>query len=375
MSASPESVTQSTQTSSTAQTTTTNAPVERTITQESDFDRLWNKGAFDSPEEAKARAEANKKPEKPVKAAPVVEEQAAETTEQAPAEESETEEQPEQQAETQEKTYESLSDYLKDANIDEEGFLDLPATVKVNGKTDTVPLREAISSYQQQQVHTQKSMALADDRRSFEEQRTQVSQALAQQIEQTKQLLQYAETQALGEYKSIDWNALNQTDPARYAALKIDYDQKVANIRSYLAQIDQTQKEQAKQAQEAQAKRLPEETEKLLSAIPEWRDDKKRTADQKAILEYGKSRGLSDAELTITDHRYVQILHDAARYRALQAAKPQALKQVRAAPQMVKPGARVSRDPKAASLQQARENWARNPRDEDAQAAVFSQFV
>ena len=69
------------------------------------------------------------------------------------------------------------------------------------------------------------------------------------------------------------------------------------------------------------------------------------------------------------------LLHDAARFAALQASSPQAVKRVRAAPQVATPGARITRDPKQVAIQQARERWKRNPKDTDAAAAVFEHLA
>jgi hypothetical protein len=70
----------------------------------------------------------------------------------------------------------------------------------------------------------------------------------------------------------------------------------------------------------------------------------------------------------------MRILHDAARYQALQAATPQALKQVRQAPPQAAPGSRTQANPDAARRQAAIDRFNRNPTDIDAQAAMFDQF-
>lgn len=388
MSATAESVTQSTQTSPHAQNlpnANMNGPpvIQRNVSTEATFDSLVEGGLLDdgpktpvekAPVKAKpARAAKEVVPQEKEKA-PVVEPEAPPLTdaqELVAAEEGEETE----ETETESKAYESLEDYLADAKLDPEAFKDLPVTVKVDGKEDRVPLKEALSSYQQQGVLTQKSMALADDRRSFETQRTEASKVIVQQITATQNMLKLAEETLIGDYGKVDWNALRAQDPGQYAAHQQDYQNRLAGIKGQLQQIDQAQQEQARLAQEAQAKRYPEEFEKTLAAIPEWRDEGKRKEGQKSILDFGRKMGLTDAELTITDHRYVQILHKAALYDALQAAKPQALKKVRAAPLMAKPGARKDTSPQALAAQSARDAFARSPRDEDAQAAFFQQFA
>ena len=371
MSATAESVTQSTQTSSIAQPLPATAPMQdlrSTVTTAEDFDQLWDKGAFDSPDEAKARAE--KAPEKPVKA-PVEAVEAKTDAEEL----SEASGQEEASAEENSKTYSTLGDYLKEAQIDEESFMDLPIPVKVEGQTRSVTLKDLQKSYQLEGTVAARLMQVQDDRKALETEQNQVRTALKSQVEQTQALFKFAEDQLLAEYKGIDWKALQEQDPGRAALLHQQYQTRAGQISAHLQQLTQAKEAEARRAQEDYVKALPQQREKLLDLNPTWRDPAKFEADRKVMIEYGKARGLTDEQLNITDPIAVMILHDAARYRAIETAKPAVLKQVRAAPQMAKPGARVDRNPKANSYNQAVERMRANPRDLDAQAAVFEHFA
>lgn len=389
MSATPQSVQQSTQISSPAQNlpnTNLQGPpvVQRNVSTESTFDSLVDNGLLGK-EYSKQPEQPPEKPQKEPKAKAAPIEKAAPEPQlepEAPKPKSDAQElqaadegSEEEAPVAEEKAYESLEDFLTDAKLDPETFKDLPVTVKVDGKEDRIPLKEALSSYQQQAVLTQKSMAHADTVRQFETQRSEASKVIVQQVTASQNMLKLAEDTLLADYKQIDWNSLNQTDPARYAALQIDYQNRLAGIKGQLQQIDQAQQEQTRLAHEAQAKRLPEEFEKTLAAIPEWRDEGKRKDGQKKILDYARKLGFSDAELSITDHRQIVALHKAALYDALQASKPEALKKVRAAPVMAKPGARRDTTPQSLANQAATDAFKRNPRDEDAQAAYFERFT
>lgn len=372
MSVPAESVTQSTQSSN-------NAPlvIERNVTTAQDFDNLWESGAFDSKDEAKARAEAPK--EKPVKAQPVAEAPAVEAPEASDADKlAAADEQPvEAKEEDTSKTFDSLADYLKDAGVEEESFMDLPVTVKVDGQDKPVALKDVIKDYQLAS-HTQlKSLQQAEERRSFEQERFQVQQALKQQAEQSLAVFQLAQEQLLADFKGIDWRTLEGQDPGRAALLKQDYNARLGTINAHLQNLTQAKEMEVRRAEEDHARTLPQEREKMLGARPEWKDPGKFDADKKVIIEQGTKRlGYSPDELgKITDHRHLLTLHYAAQYLALQAGKPAVLKQVRAAPVMSRPGARVDRNPKVNSYKNAVENMSRNPRSEDAQAAVFEHFV
>jgi hypothetical protein len=158
--------------------------------------------------------------------------------------------------------------------------------------------------------------------------------------------------------------------------LQQQYQTRVGQIRTGLQQLQQEREAEVRRAHEDYVKTLPQQKAKLLDLNPTWRDAAKLDADQKAMISYAKTRGLTDQQLNgITDPALVMILFDAMRFSKLESGKPAALKQVRAAPQKVRTGSRTERDPKVASYNQARERAESNPRDLDAQAAVFDHFV
>lgn len=379
MSATAESVTQSTQTSNHVPNADPNALLVRpSITTESDFDALWDKGAFDTPDEAKTRAE-KAQPEKQVKTkvpAELAPEPEAQTTETDELEAAGKAQEEAPADETPSKTYTTLGDYLKEAQIDEESFMDLPIPVKVEGETRNITLKDLQKSYQLEGTVAARLMQVTEDRKAFEAEQAQVRTALKSAAEQAQALYQDAHTQLLAEYQGIDWKILEQQDPGRAALLQQQYQTRANQISGRLQQLTQAKEAEARRAHEDYVKALPQQREKLLDLNPTWRDAAKFEADRKVMIDYGKSRGLTDEQLSsITDPAAVMILHDAARYQTLQVAKPAVLKQVRAAPQMARPGARVDRNPQATSYKQATERMRQNPRDVDAQAAVFDHFV
>jgi len=178
------------------------------------------------------------------------------------------------------------------------------------------------------------------------------------------------------EYQTIDWNALRAQNPAEFAALQAEFGQRQGQIQNYLQAVNQAAQQEAQQQQQAMQQAVAGERERLFTAVPEWRNEETFSKDREAMSQYARSLGFKDAELSqIFDHRYMRVLHDAARYQALQASKPQALKQVRQAPPMAKPGSRVDSNPSAAKRQQVMDRLSRNPRDQDAQAAAFDFFA
>lgn len=336
------------------------------------FESLWQAGAFDSqdPKEAAQLRESRGQTEPiqssaPTKADPPAQ-VAADPAQAAP-----------QQAEQDPPDYANVEDYLQKAQIAPESFYELPVTVKIDGKTSQVPLKDVLKSYQLEQHVQQKSIAVSEAQKAWEAEQVQAKQALAQHLQTAQNLATLARQQLLAEYQGIDWNKLRVEDPIAWSVRNQEFNLKANAIEQQLSQIQQAQQAQIQQAQQQQAAQLPKERDRMLEARPEWRDEKQFQAARSEISAYAQKLGFNAAELgSIFDHRYMLVLHDAARYAALQAQAPQAVKRVRAAPQQANPGARTQRDPKQVAATQAKERFTKSRgRDQDAAAAYFEHLA
>lgn len=269
-------------------------------------------------------------------------------------------------------TYASLNEMLAAHKIDPESVMGLHVTAKIDGVETQVPLSDVLKSYQLEGHVNNKSIELSNQRNAFEQERQAAQTMFRQQIQQNTTLGNLAMQMLTHEYQQVDWNALRAQNPAEFAALNAEFQQRQGQIQNYLQAVNQAAVQEQQQQQMSLQQAIKGENEKLMGAIPEWRNQETFSKDTNAMKTYARSLGFQDAELNqIFDHRYMRVLHDAARYQALQAAKPEALKQVRQAPKVVAPGSRVERNPQDASRQAAIDRFNRNPRDMDAQAAVF----
>lgn len=272
--------------------------------------------------------------------------------------------------------YASLSEMLAAHKIDPESVMGLHVTTKIDGVETQVPLADVLKSYQLEGHINNKSIELSNQRTQFEQERQAARNLFQQQIQQNTALGNLAMQQLTHDYQRIDWNGLRANNPAEFAALNAEFQQRQGQIQQYLQAVNQAAADDSARQQQELQNAIGGEREKLYGAIPEWRNEETFTKDREAMSKYARSLGFQDAELSqIFDHRYMRVLHDAARFQALQAAKPEALKQVRQAPPMAKPGSRVDVNPNAAKRQQALERFNRNPRDQDAQAAAFELFA
>ena len=276
-------------------------------------------------------------------------------------------------AEPQAEEFTNLDEYLTKAGLDRASFLELPVTVKVDGAESSVPLSTLLRTYQTDAHVTQKSQALAENQRKWEGEQAAARQVLQQQVQTAATVAQIAHQQILHEFQNIPWEQLKVQDPQQYIIKRQELQERFGAIQTEVQRLGQVQQQQAAEAQQRQAQQFEAERSRMLDAFPEWRDPAKFQVAQKELISYAKNIGFNDAEISnILDHRYMKVLHDASRYAALQAKSPAVLKIVRAAPPMAAPGARTTRDPKAAQFQQARAAMRQSPRNEDAQLAAFS---
>lgn len=268
--------------------------------------------------------------------------------------------------------YKSLEDFLTANKFDPESVKGLSVTTKVDGVEKQVPLSEIIKSYQLESHVNNKSIQLSEQQKAFEQEQQAARQLVAQQLQNTKTLGNLAMQQLNADFQRVNWDQLRASDPAQYAALYTDFQQRQGAIQSHLNAVQQQEAMQAQQQQQKLAQRAQQEMAKVIQMHPEWNDPTVYSKAQSDMRAVAKQLGYSDAELDqVYDHRLVSLLHMAASQSQLQAAKPEALKKVREAPRMAKPGARQEADPKSAVRQQAIERYNRNPRDPDAQAALF----
>ena len=242
---------------------------------------------------------------------------------------------------------------------------------KVGGEEVEVELDELINGYQRSKDYTQKSQALAEQRKAIEAEREHLEQVKQERMayaQKLKALDSFLSQQNKGE----DLEVLKETDPIGYAVKVAEQSQRekqLAVVRAEQQRIAQQQ--QAEQQQQLQ-NHLKSESEKLASVIPELATPK-GDAIRKEIREYAKSVGWSDQELaSVYDHRAVLTLYKAMKFEQLQKGKPETLKKVQQAPKMLKPGTSTP-DTKSTQEKQVMQRLRQSGKVRDA-AAAFERF-
>lgn len=208
--------------------------------------------------------------------------------------------------------------------------------VEIEGKSYRVP-KELKDMVLMHKDYTQKTQAVAEQRRAVEER--------AQALEQREQALgasferavEFREVQnKLAQFEALDWNALVDADPVQAQKLTIAYQQLQREAQAKYAELQQSQAQVQQLTEQQRQQMLAEAAQDLRARLPDFGP---QTAEQirKTAQEH---YGLKAEELDgLIDARHVHILHDAMKWRELQAKQPQAMRKVAEAAPAIKPQA------------------------------------
>jgi hypothetical protein len=286
-------------------------------------------------EEAKAQPEAVQEPEQ-------VEEYSA-------AEDSEYEEQDvsAEEAESQEEEVEELPRYR----------------VKVSGEEVEVTLDELLNGYSR----TEQRKAVEAERVKIDE-AARTRETYAQRLQVIEQLLQQ---QNQGE----DLSALKTEDPIAYAVAMAERVEREKQLQAVQMERQRVQQEQMSHQQALLQKHIQQEQQKLVEAIPEFKDDVKGEVIRRDIRNYAKSIGFTDQELSqVYDSRAVQTLYKAMQYEKLMANKGATTKKVATAPKTIRPGTSNPQSSENEAIKKERAKLRQSGNKKDA-VRLFERFL
>jgi len=210
---------------------------------------------------------------------------------------------------------------------------------KVDGVEKTENLKEVLAGYQTSKYNTQKSMALADERRTFEAAAGKKAGEIKQVLELNSALTQRLQQELMREFQGTNWDELRQTDPAEYAARQQDQSVRYNQLQQIQQQVQQQYGEANQQQNQQNTDNLQVELAKqrdvMISNNPTWHD---QTVMKKDITEIRTfltdTYGLTAADIAvISDAKAINIIQDAMTYRK---GIPAAKKRVAAVPKMQK---------------------------------------
>jgi hypothetical protein len=243
---------------------------------------------------------------------------------------------------------------------------DTLVTVKIDGKTQQIPLKEAIAGYQRNADYSKKTAALAEERRTVEAEKQEVGVArtyYGQRLAELEaQLVQFVPQEP-------NWEELHREDPINYPIIRDQW-------RDYKERLAQTQAERARYEQELRSeeqRRLKLIVDEGLKYIreknPEWRDEAAWNKAKAQLREYGQKAGYSQEELTMAlDPRALLVLDKARKYDELMANRPKPQKQQ--GPKPIKSGNAASSPQRSTDVNRMRQRLKSSGHVNDA-AALF----
>lgn len=288
--------------------------------------------------------------------------------------EDETPETDEDSEELDEEVEDAEDDAEADAEEDQEADLpeDALVTVKIDGKEEKIPLKEALAGYQRQADYSRKTQELAEQRRAFYAEASQIQQERAQY----SVLLNSLQNQLRQEMQQEpDWNRLKAEDPLEYTIQREEWRERQEKLQAIQAEYGRLSQVQQREQVMALAQTVKQEQAQLYDKMPDWKDQKKWDATRKQLREYGEELGFSQEELSQAyDHRAVLALYKAMQYDRMVGRKGKPVPVERRGPRPMTPGPAPTKSRRVTEMSRAKQRLAKTGSVRDA-AAVFEKLL
>lgn len=223
--------------------------------------------------------------------------------------------------------------------------------VEVDGEVFVVPkkLKEAVLRTKD---YTQKTMALAEQRRELEAKAELVQVQEQFRAKHFDRLAEHRTLQAqLQQYEQLDWSGLAEQNPAEY--LKLDRQFRTLSDRANRVdqEIRQLAHEEMQTVEQTRQKQLAAGLETLKKEFKDWGPE-----FVEGLRKTGENFGFTERELAaVTDPRQVRVLDAARRWLELQSSKPSVQKRVAEAKPMKVTGRAAQSTQSNAVLKDARD--------------------
>lgn len=193
-------------------------------------------------------------------------------------------------------------------------------TVKIDGTEIEVPASELVKGYQRQQDYTQKTMALAEERKALTQ---EFEQAQKERVEYLRGLQALEQQLTALQPQRPDFDRLYAENPVEAARIEYEWRKYEDSMKTISAEKQKVaQIEEMAQAQQI-AQMVEQNRERLLNErLPEWKDPAKAKRDRDAIRQTLVAEGFTPEELDqLYDDRMVKIAWKAAQYDQMQAQR------------------------------------------------------
>lgn len=264
-----------------------------------------------------------------------------------------------------------------DDETEDEPDSDQGRFVAANGKVrlpdgTVASVNDLIQGNLRDRDYRQKTMELAEQRRSTESQSSlikQQEQQLAQQRDYVAALVQSIMPQEPDP-------SLAQTDPYAYTTQKASFDAWQRHSHYLASEQNAAHQRANEEAQKARTDKHKTEWDALIAKAPALKDETRLNGFVKDLKSHGPEYGFSVEEMSealAMDHRNALVMRDAIAWRKLQASKPKAQSKVEGRPPVQKSGKRLTPDAqKARSQTVAMDRLSQSGSVNDAVAAYLA---
>lgn len=203
---------------------------------------------------------------------------------------------------------------------DEEGNVVFNAVI--DGEQQQVKMQDLVKSYQLEGHVNNKSIKLENDRKEFEGTRDKAYTELANRLESANQLLELATQSLTSEFQGIDWESLRMSDPAEWAALRQQFQERAQQIEQAKSLVGQNKgqltEEQQQQEMQQRQQFMEQEINKMIADNPSWTDQNVMAKEVGEIGTFLNSEyGFSPEEVAgVMDSRLMRLVQDARNFRS-----------------------------------------------------------
>lgn len=254
----------------------------------------------------------------------------------------------------------------------------LTATVKVNGESRQVTLKELISGFQLEQASRQSMQKTAEDRKKLDVERQTHIQQIDQQHQVLANILSQIRESYVGQLNSAELQRLSVENPEAYNQARWQLQDRLQSFDRLLqegAQAYQALESQRSGDKDQKLKQFIETEEaKLLEADPSW--DATRS---KAVIDYLRNHPMAPQDLFANGNPMsafeMVLAHDAMLYRQMKEKGTTAEKKVKQLPKLLKSGPKkapvnVAND----ALKKAKARFSKSRSIDDAAAILAQSF-
>lgn len=237
-------------------------------------------------------------------------------------------------------------------------------TVKVDGEEVPVTLDELLKGYSRTSYFHKKLSEIDRIKKEIEAEQMSVKEErehLAQLLPQLKAELEKGEPEP-------NWEQLFKEDPIEFVRQEALWRQKKEKRETLLREQARLIQQQQTEHQKMLQKRIAEESDRLLKAIPEWKNSEVASREKAELLEYGITLGYAPEEMAqLYDHRAVILMRKAMAYDAGQTK----VKELKAnGPKVKSAGPGAITPPKNTEYEKARKSFTAQPSVRNAAKAI-----